>query len=80
MAICVADLGLVRELFPHREHRLEHCRGRFLPRFDARLVIRVDVHQRRVKADRTLIEGDQRADVNGVTSGRLTVIESRPLS
>ena len=45
---------------------LEHsCRG-FFPSLDSGLMIRIDVYQGGIKADRPLIEGNQRADPKGV--------------
>ena len=46
--------------------KLEHARRRLLPRFDAGLMVGVDVHDGGIESDRALIQGNERADVERV--------------
>src|SRR5687767_8597092 len=49
--------------------QFQDTRGRLLPRFDARLMIGVDVDEAGVKADSAFVKGDKRADVEGIDLG-----------
>ena len=49
--------------------KLQQSTRRFLPRFDAGLIVRIDINQGTIKADRPLIERDQRSYVERVHLG-----------
>src|SRR5689334_6694136 len=54
------------ELFPGGRLQLEEPGGRFLSSFDPRLMVGVDVYQRPIKSNRSLIECDQCANAERV--------------
>jgi hypothetical protein len=55
-------LRLGRERAPHSRERFQHSGGGFLPGFHAGLVIRIDIHERTVEADCTIIKGNESAE------------------